>query len=147
MSDVQDLKRHFVRGAFRGLVASVEDLTGAWQRDAPIEEGTLRASAAIAYVINGTRYENAGAAEAAAVAAAGHGDVEMYAETSANTPYAAAQEAAVATMHRGGKTWEWVARNHPRGGKAHYMGDALAAGAERYPRVIAASAEQALRRE
>jgi hypothetical protein len=38
-------------------------------------------------------------------------------------------------------------RNHPGGGKAHYMGDALAAGAERYPRVIAASAEQALRRE
>lgn len=42
--DLDDVRRRFRRGAIRGLQLVGNDLLGRAQRDAPVEEGTLRAS-------------------------------------------------------------------------------------------------------
>lgn len=119
------------RGALEGLVRSAENLLGHAQRLAPLDEGTLRASGAVVLIVNGSRYEGAGArqlAEQAVSLAARYGaPVELSAEVSFSTVYAARQHEET--------TWD-----HPRGGQAKYLEGPLLANAARYQRVIAAAA-------
>jgi hypothetical protein len=87
------------------------DLQGAAQRDAPIEEGTLRGSGT-------SRVEQTDSGAVAVVAFP--------------LPYAAVQE----------EEDDFV---HPRGGKAHYLGDQVKARAPRYLAALQIADRRALR--
>ena len=132
---VDDLRERSALGLLRGVIAAGEDLLGEAQRRAPLDEGTLRASAALAIIVNGRRLEGEGAASAArdvvlAEVRAGRG-LEIQAEVSFNTIYAARQH----------EETDWV---HPRGGQAKYLESVLAERGTRYAKAIQASALRAL---
>lgn len=101
-----------------------EAVLGEAQRRAPIDEGTLRGSGVLILVVNGRRFEGEGgisAATSAAVAAVRSGvPLEVNAEISFNTPYAARQHEEL--------DWE-----HPKGGEAKYLERSLN---EVVPRVV-----------
>lgn len=144
---IHDLKRAYVAGAFDGMADSAEDLLGRAQRDAPVDEGTLRASGTIVYIINGGRYEGPGArtaAREAAVAGAAHGGVEMDAEVSFNTVYSAAQHEQLAFMVRDGTPIVWQVKDPSKHRHWKYLERNLVEMAPRYDAVIGASAERRL---
>lgn len=98
--------------ALNALELSALDLLGAAQRDAPIDEGTLRGS--------GTMTIEQTPTGAMAI-------------VTFPLPYAAVQE----------ERDDFV---HPRGGKAHYLGDQLKARAPRYRMALEKEKRRALRR-
>ncbi len=101
--NVRKIRANVVEGALRALARCGEDLLGRASRDAPLEEGTLRAAGALVLIVNGVRYEGTGAldvAVAAARAAASAGQpVKCEAEVSFNTVYAAAQHEGIDFEH------------------------------------------------
>jgi hypothetical protein len=104
-----------------------EDLLGRSQRLAPIEEGTLRASAALALIVGGHRFEGPGALVGAIhyareLARLGHA-FTVEAEVSFNEIYAARQHEEL--------TWQ-----HPKGGQAKYLETPHRARASAYGRII-----------
>lgn len=118
------------------VVARVgEDVLGRAQRDAPIAEGTLRASGELVLLVNGRRFEGAGAralAEETAVMLTRAGRaVECNAEISFSTVYAARQH-------------EELGWKHPKGGRAKYLEANLVAQAARYRRIMDLALDRAL---
>jgi hypothetical protein len=131
-----ELKQRVLSATFKALTVVVEDLAGRAQRDAPIDEGTLRGSMAIDWIVNRRRFTGAGArATAEAVAQAlvkGGQAVTVDAEVSFNTIYAARQHEEL--------DWE-----HPKGGRAKYLEANLLAQAGRYNRVLDMAVQAAQR--
>lgn len=131
---LEELRVAQARGAIRALKVIGEDLDGAAVALAPVEEGTLRASSEVAFLVNGHRFEGAGAyarAEAVAVGLAKAGRLRtMSVEVSANTIYAARQH----------EELDW---QHPLGGQAKYLEQPFAERAPRYPGIIEASIRRA----
>lgn len=124
---LDDLRERRARGAMRALKMSGEDLIARSVPRAPIDEGILRASAALTFIVNGRRYEGAGAYELAvrhAVSLARRGELQSVSvEVSFNTVYAAAQ-------HQGDHF------NHPKGGEARYLERPLLEGTAKYRRAL-----------
>jgi hypothetical protein len=117
------------KAAVRGMVENTEDLLGRSMRDAPVDEGTLRASGAGAVYANGRAVSRVGFREvegepeapemvSRAVREGGAGDA-VVGEVGFNTPYALAQH-------------ERIDFQHPNGGKAKYLEDNLKQQASRY---------------
>jgi hypothetical protein len=135
---VEDLREAHARGTLRGIIRAGEDLLGRAQRLAPVEEGTLRASASLTIIVNGRRFEGGiGAqrmAESLVVMLARRGALKSIdAEVSFNTVYAARQH-------------EETSWDHPLGGQAKYLEQPLRENVRRYSRAIALEGEAALRR-
>lgn len=122
--------------AMRSLKHSGEDLLGRAVPLAPIEEGTLRGSAALAFIVNGRRFEGAGAYVAAlaeAVGLARRGALRTIdVEVSFNTVYAGYQH-------------ERRDLVHPLGGQADYLGQPLRENSGRYARALELEQRRALR--
>lgn len=131
--NVRKARADYVEGALRGLIASGEDLVGEAQRRAPLEEGTLKASATLVLIVNGNRYDGAGGSSAAISAArsaalAGR-EVTCDAEISFNTVYAARQH-------------EELSWRHPLAGEAKYLERPLLERSGRYQSIISSSAQR-----
>jgi len=127
--DTRALRGRMAEVLIRDVHRAAEDLLGEATRRAPVDEGTLRGSGAVVLSVNGQRFEGdgaIGAATAAAIAAARAGTgVNVEAEVSFNTVYAARQHEET--------TWQ-----HPKGGQAKYLESALHERAHRYDGLIAA---------
>jgi len=122
------------QAAVRGMVENTEDLLGRAMRDAPVDEGTLRASGHAAVYANGRAVARRGFREVGsepvespehleiqerrAIHEGGLGDA-VVGEVGFNTPYALVQH-------------ERLDFNHPKGGKAKYLEDNLKEQADRY---------------
>ena len=116
------------QAAVRGMVENTEDLLGRAMRDAPVDEGTLRASGHAAVYANGKAVARRGFREVEGqpeapemtrrVIEGGAGDA-VVGEVGFNTPYALAQH-------------ERLDFNHPKGGKAKYLEDNLKDHADHY---------------
>ena len=117
------------KAAVRGMVENTEDLLGRAMRDAPVDEGTLRASGHATVYANGKAVVRRGFREAEGqpeapemvthrVVEGGAGDA-VVGEVGFNTPYALAQH-------------ERLDFNHPKGGKAKYLKDNLKDHADHY---------------
>lgn len=123
------------RGGMAALKRIGDDVHGKSQRRAPLEEGTLRGSGEVAFIVNGARFEGEGAyarALAAAIAHARAGTLrDLNVEVSYNTVYAAAQH-------------EGLEFEHPLGGQAKYLESVLLEDGARYPAIIAAEQRRAL---
>jgi len=117
------------QAAVRGMIENTEDLLGRAMRDAPVDEGTLRASGSAAVYANGRAVAQRGFREVSGqpeapemvertVVEGGMGDA-VAGEVGFNTPYALVQH-------------ERLDFNHPKGGKAKYLEDNLKEQADRY---------------
>jgi len=117
------------QAAVRGMVENTEDLLGRAMRDAPVDEGTLRASGSAEVYANGRAVARRGFREVAdqpeapemverKVVEGGLGDA-VVGEVGFNTPYALVQH-------------ERLDFNHPKGGKAKYLESNLTQQADRY---------------
>jgi hypothetical protein len=117
------------KAAVDGMVENTEDLLGRAMRDAPVDEGTLRASGSAEVYANGRAVARRGFREVAdqpeapemvsrPVQEGGLGDA-VVGEVGFNTPYALTQH-------------ERLDFNHPKGGKAKYLEDNLTQQAGRY---------------
>ena len=117
------------QAAVDGMVENTEDLLGRSMRDAPVDEGTLRASGSAEVYANGRTVARRGFREVAdqpeapqmvtrPVQEGGLGDA-VVGEVGFNTPYALTQH-------------ERLDFNHPKGGKAKYLEDNLTQQADRY---------------
>ena len=122
------------QAAVRGMTENTEDLLGRAMRDAPVDEGTLRASGSAAVYANGKRVSSAGSVVMLAMGSpedhtnlvvgqrkvfeGGLGDA-VVGEVGFNTPYALVQH-------------ERLDFNHPKGGKAKYLQENLQDQAGRY---------------
>jgi hypothetical protein len=112
----------------RGMIENTEDLLGRSMRDAPVDEGTLRATGTATVYVNGKAVSRSGFREVGGAPEApemvsgllegGLGDA-IVGEASFNTPYALAQH-------------ERLDYYHPKGGKAKYLEDNLKQQAGRY---------------
>ena len=139
LKGVEELSRQLARdgevwqrvqqAAVRGMVENTEDLLGRAMRDAPVDEGTLRASGHAAVYANGKAVARRGFREVKGqpeapemlthrVVEGGAGDA-VVGEVGFNTPYALVQH-------------ERLDFNHPKGGKAKYLEDPLKEQAGRY---------------
>ena len=139
LKGVEELSRQLARdgevwqrvqqAAVRGMVENTEDLLGRAMRDAPVDEGTLRASGSAAVYENGRAVARRGFREVAGqpeapemverkVVEGGLGDA-VVGEVGFNTPYALVQH-------------ERLDFDHPKGGKAKYLEDNLKEQADRY---------------
>lgn len=117
MSNPSDrLRREQVQRLVRDVARAGEIMLGDAQRRAPIDEGTLRGSAELALVVNGSTFSGSGMIEqataAALAASSGRRRVRITAELSFNTVYAARQH----------EELDW---NHPKGGEAKYLQKAI----------------------
>lgn len=114
--DVAELRERRARGMMRAVKNTAEAVAGDAQRRAPVDEGTLRASAEVAFIVDGHRFDGDNAYEAAlaaAVVAARAGVLRrVEADVSFNTVYAARQH----------EETEWI---HPKGGEAKYLESAM----------------------
>jgi len=135
------------QAAVRGMIENTEDLLGRAMRDAPVDEGTLRASGHAAVYASGRAVARRGFREVGsepvespehlemrerrAVHEGGLGDAVM-GEVGFNTPYALVQH-------------ERLDFNHPKGGKAKYLEDNLKEQADRYQDNLADHLRGALR--
>lgn len=132
--DLTELRVKMARDVVKALYLVGEDLAGKAARLAPVEEGTLRASAAVVLIVNGSRFEGAGALVAAqATASALAAERQAYTvnvEVSFNTIYAARQH----------EETEW---EHPLGGQAKYLEQPLRENVDRYMRIVATAAGDA----
>jgi len=138
-SGLEELSRHLARdgeawqrvqqAAVRGMIENTEDLLGRAMRDAPVDEGTLRASGHAEVFANGRAVARRGFREVAGqpeapkmverkVVEGGLGDA-VVGEVGFNTPYALVQH-------------ERLDFNHPKGGKAKYLEANLEQQADRY---------------
>ena len=117
------------KAAVDGMVENTEDLLGRSMRDAPVDEGTLRASGSAEVYANSRAVARRGFREVAgqpgspemvsrSVQEGGLGDA-VVGEVGFNTPYALVQH-------------ERLDFNHPKGGKAKYLEDNLTQQADRY---------------
>jgi len=122
------------QAAAKGMIENTEDLLGRAVRDAPVDEGTLRASGSAAVYANGRAVARRGFREIGsepvespqhlemrerrAIHEGGLGDA-VVGEVGFNTPYALVQH-------------ERLDFNHPKGGKAKYLEDNLKEPADRY---------------
>jgi hypothetical protein len=117
------------KAAVDGMVENTEDLLGRSMRDAPVDEGTLRASGSAEVYANSRAVARRGFREVADqpeapemvmrhVQEGGLGDA-VVGEVGFNTPYALVQH-------------ERLDFNHPKGGKAKYLEDNLTQQAGRY---------------
>ena len=117
------------QAAVDGMVENTEDLLGRSMRDAPVDEGTLRASGTAEVYANGRAVARRGFREVTDqpeapkmvtrhVQEGGLGDA-VVGEVGFNTPYALTQH-------------ERLDFNHPKGGKAKYLEDNLTQQADRY---------------
>jgi hypothetical protein len=122
------------QAAVKGMIENTEDLLGRAMRDAPVDEGTLRASGHAAVYANGRAVARRGFREIGsepvespehlemrerrAIHEGGLGDA-VVGEVGFNTPYALVQH-------------ERLDFNHPKGGKAKYLEDNLKEQADRY---------------
>jgi hypothetical protein len=122
------------KSAVKGMTENTEDLLGRSMRDAPVDEGTLRASGSAVVYVNGRAVARRGFREVSsdpvesaahlemrerrAIHEGGLGDA-VVGEVGFNTPYALAQH-------------ERLDFNHPKGGKAKYLEDNLKQQADRY---------------
>jgi hypothetical protein len=115
------------RAMIRGMTENTEDLLGRAMRDAPVDEGTLRASGYATVYANGKPVARRGFREVRSEAAESPERFEMRERRAVhegtlgdavvghvgfNTPYALAQH-------------ERLDYNHPKGGKAKYLEDNL----------------------
>lgn len=141
MNEGGDARLRFALGALEGVMRCAEDLAGqvsaptSFHEGAPIDEGELRASTTVVFIINGAQYAGAGAYERAkiavrAAARAGH-RIRIDAEVRVNKVYAARQH-------------EELAWHHPKGGRAKYLQAPLMANAARYERIIGLAAATAI---
>jgi len=89
MSELDNANSRMLRGAGRALAAIGDDLHGRSLPLVPLEEGTLRGSAEVAFLVGGARYLDREAAVEAAIHAGEGATMEV--EVSYNTPYAAAR--------------------------------------------------------
>jgi hypothetical protein len=133
----RELKAAMVEEALEALWRIGEDLGGRAQRLAPIEEGTLRGSMAVALIVNGTRFDGPGALAGAKAVARGTAlagrPVELDVEVSFNTVYAARQH----------EETEW---EHPLEGQAKYLEQPFREQLPRYGAVLEVAVENAERR-
>jgi hypothetical protein len=117
------------QAAVRGMIENTEDLLGRAMRDAPVDEGTLRASGSAEIYANGRAVARRGFREVAGqpeapqmverkVVEGGLGDA-VVGEVGFNTPYALVQH-------------ERLDFHHPKGGKAKYLESNLTEHADRY---------------
>lgn len=124
---VADLRERRARGALRALKSSGEDLLGRAVEAAPVEEGTLRASAELAFIVNDHRFDGAGAYAQAlhvAVGLARAGRLRTIdAEVSFNAVYAARQH----------EELDW---HHPLSGGAKYLERPLLENTGRYRQAL-----------
>lgn len=131
------LAQAYAEGLVEGAWRCGEDLLSRAVQRAPVEEGTLRASATIAVEVNGTRFQGragkAAAISAARAAVAEGRTLDLSVEVSFNTPYAAVQH-------------ERLDFNHPKGGEAKYLERPLLEQATRYGKIMAQSATVQARR-
>lgn len=140
--DSSEIVRDMVRGGARATRIIADDLLGAAVENAPIDEGTLRASGHVVYVVNDVEFHGGQYAEAVAMAvelAATGALTAFYAEVRFSTEYAAAQHEGIALMHRAGHSWLWQARNYPKGGGPKYLERPFDERASRYEAALAAS--------
>ena len=122
------------QAAIKGMTENTEDLLGRAMRDAPVDEGTLRASGTAAVYANGKRVCSAGSVVMLTMGSpedqtnlvvgqrrvfeGGLGDA-VVGEVGFNTPYALVQH-------------ERLDYHHPKGGKAKYLEENLQNQAGRY---------------
>lgn len=122
------------QAAVRGMIENTEDLLGRAMRDAPVDEGTLRASGTATVYANGRAVARRGFREIDdtpvtnpdryvmqtrnTVQEGGLGDA-IVGEVGFNTPYALTQH-------------ERIDFSHPKGGKAKYLEEPLKEHAGRY---------------
>jgi hypothetical protein len=135
MADTSDARVRFALGGLEGLKVAGEDWLGESVRRAPIEEGTLRGSAELGFVINGRVFDGPGA----------YASAQAYVRTLARSNalrtmaamvkfpeiYAAAQEY--------GDHFE-----HPLGGQARYLSSVLLERGQRYVRAAGLAAQRGL---
>lgn len=130
MSSPSDrIRRASVERLVRDVARAGDIMLGDAQRRAPVEEGTLRGSAELALLVNGSRFAGGGMeaqATAAALAATAAGRrVNVTAEITFNTVYAARQH----------EELDW---KHPKGGEAKYLQKAIQENAGRLGSLIEA---------
>ncbi len=106
--------------AVRAMIENTEDLLGRSQRDAPVDEGTLRASGHAAVYVDGKAVSRSGfeGAPPGPVVEGGRRNA-IVGEVGFNTPYALVQH-------------ERLDFRHPKGGKAKFLEDNLKDRAGRY---------------
>jgi len=152
LSGIEQLTRQLARdgevwqrvqqAAVRGMVENTEDLLGRAMRDAPVDEGTLRASGSAEVYANGRAVARRGFREVAdqpeapemverKVVEGGLGDA-VVGEVGFNTPYALAQH-------------ERLDFHHPKGGKAKYLESNLTERAGRYQANLEDHLQEALK--
>lgn len=123
------IRRASVERLVHDVARAGDIMLGDAQRRAPVDEGTLRGSAELALIVNGSRFAGGGmeaAATAAALAAAASGRrVNITAEITFNTIYAARQH----------EELDW---KHPKGGEAKYLQKAIQENAGRLGALIQA---------
>lgn len=124
----------YAEGVAEGIWRTAEDLLSRSVQGAPVDEGTLRASATVEVTVNGTPYRDMRSAkDAARRAAEAGGQVKVIGQVAFNTPYAARQH-------------EELGNHHPKGGEAKYLERPLVEQADRYGRIVRQSAEVSLRK-
>jgi hypothetical protein len=138
--EADDVIARMVAGGCRATQAIADDLLSAAVDAAPVEEGTLRGSGHIVWLVNDREYPAdafpAAAEEAIRLAVAG--ELRRFqAEIRFSTVYAAAQHEGIAVMTRGHTAWVWQAHNYPRGGGPKYLERPLLERAPRYEGVLA----------
>jgi hypothetical protein len=137
-----ELWKRVQQAAVDGMVENTEDLLGRSMRDAPVDEGTLRASGSAQVYANGRAVARRGFRKVAKqpespemvsrpVQEGGLGDA-VVGEVGFNTPYALTQH-------------ERLDFNHPKGGKAKYLQDNLETQADRYQDNLADHLREALK--
>lgn len=127
-NDIADTVRE---AAAEGINRTADDLKGQAVLEAPIEEGTLRASARSPMDDETHR--------------ATPEDLEAF--VSFNTIYAAAQHEGEMEYMRNGKLIVWKVKHHPMGGKSHYLGDPLKAMIPDYEEYIGLKVRAAIERK
>lgn len=131
MPEGAQVARVICESASEFINISCNDLAGRAIEDAPVDTGTLRGSAG---------YPAVDPSHAAT-------PEELEGTVSFNTVYAAAQE--VGEMyyltHDNTKIVHWVVRNHPKGGKSHYLEDQVKVMAGRYEAAMGTYVARALK--
>ncbi|MFB3882878.1 MAG: hypothetical protein ACE149_16560 [Armatimonadota bacterium] len=137
-----ELWKRVQQAAVDGMTENTEDLLGRSMRDAPVDEGTLRASGTAEVYVNGRAVARRGFRKVAKepgspvmvtrpVREGGLGDA-VVGEVGFNTPYALTQH-------------ERLDFHHPKGGKAKYLQSNLETQAEHYQENLADRLREALR--
>jgi len=138
------------QAAVEGMIENTEDLLSKAMRDAPIDEGTLRASGSAVVLANGKPVARRGtqAFKAEMGATVGEGRLPEMAEQGVEIGHRVTERTAVAEGHLGDAVVGQVGFNapyalvqherldfhHPKGGKAKYLEDNVKGQADAYQR-------------